>query len=366
MDAGAPDAGPPEDAFVPPPCDVTLSPGWLDDPTHGGDDSGFDDVVEMEAFLLGVTEQTADATRTVCLEDGVDIITTTVETGDALTIPHNNMLIAGLPGATASIRNLRTDDLGTSWENWQAHSGVWSERLNTSLHNLSLSVASQEGRVVYINAGGSADTLSQLTIVANGYHSEGIHARGRVENVMDVSIVTDGDYGYGIEPQTNGDFGSIRRVTITTNGSSAHGIGAWVNDGAHIDELLDTVITTAGAGANALRIGDVSSIRRMERVTLRRNDPNNGAHAIVVETEGVSNYFLTANIKDNTVCTMAGSTSWVSLLSDDSTPYTGPTVPFVSLPDGPFGAQTFPWGDASHAEDNPGYNWQTQWGGPCP
>jgi predicted component of type VI protein secretion system len=191
-----------------------------------------------------------------------------------------------------------------------------------------------------------------------------------VNKIVDVTIDTDGNYGYGIEPQAGGDIELIRRVIINTTGANSHGIGAWVNDGAHMAAIFDTTITTRGSNAHGLIIGDVSSVQRMERVTIRRSaSASDPATAILVESDGTFNYFNTPQIKDNVICTLAGGIPWTSLLADDDVPYTGATVPHV-LGVGPYGAQTFPWGDADdvNQEGDGGQSWnlQTQWGGACP
>ena len=88
----------------------------------------------------------------------------------ALRFPRNGFFLYGEEGATATIRNLRTDvnNIGTN-------SGVNIERSNISLHNLTMSVSGDEGRVVYVETTGSAGVLSKLDINAVGFHSEGIH-----------------------------------------------------------------------------------------------------------------------------------------------------------------------------------------------
>ncbi len=155
-------------------------------------------------------------------------------------------------------------------------------------------------------------------------------------------------------------------------------IAAHVNWGAVVHEMVGVDLTTAGEAAHGIVLGagwgDCGAIGRMENVIIRRASAATlGAHAIVIEDDGTNCYVDTVRVRNNTICTMAGGTPWItplaSGLSNATVTYADvPTVPFVNDTVGPFGVQTFPWGDPSYVNNDGTLDWnlQTQWGGPCP
>jgi hypothetical protein len=351
--------------FVPPDCEHRLTPGQLDDPnsTPPGDDSGSDDFDEMFAWMATLNDLDFDGVVVMCLADGVTITTTGPATGEAIRFPRNGMFLYGEDGATAAIRNLRTDI-----NNIQTNSGVFIDRTNISLHNLQMSVAGDEGRVVYIDTGDSAGVLSKLNINAVGFHSEGIHARGPAGLIQDVVISTNDSFGYGIEPQNVGDIVEMRRLRISTQGSNAHGIGSFVNDGGNLGSIRGAIITTTGSNAHGIFLDAGSSIDSMEHVVVRRGSAAfTNATAIRIGTSG-TNWVNTPNIKNNTVCSIPNGVGWEKLLADNAGDYTDPTVAYEGAAGSVFGVQTFPWGDADDANNDGTTDWnlQTQWGGVCP
>jgi hypothetical protein len=141
-----------------------------------------------------------------------------------------------------------------------------------------------------------------------------------------------------------------------------------VNTGSRMVEIRGVDIRTKGANANAIIIGDTSSVQHMSHVIMRRSAAATAeACAIVVEDDGEKNYFVTSEIADNTVCRETGSAGWSAPLCDDDVFYSAPTNPFVNDTTGPFGAQTFPWGDVTHNNNDGATDWnrQKQWGGTC-
>ena len=374
-------------AFVPPPCDYEVQPGDLDAVDEGaarsggtasaigagGNGDGRDSFLEFELFLGTTSDSNNDGTTVVCLADGLIIETTQPIDGGHILIPRDNIMIVGMPRATAGIHNRRVDSLSDRTLDMEAHSGIYIDDVKgVSLHNLTLSVAGEEGRAVYVaheiarNKRSSADIFSKLTIEVAGFHSEGIHMRGPVALVVDMNIHTTGRTGYTIETQVNADVQEMRRLTLTTEGDNAPAIANNVNQGNQLVRIVGVDITTAGLNSPGIRLGSEAAIESMQYVTLRRSALATATAYAIEVAENENCYFNTPEIRDNVVCNEPGGIGWSVLLGDAAVPYVGSTVPYSQV-NGSFGAQTFPWGDANDSNSDGTNNWnlQTQWGGDC-
>jgi hypothetical protein len=346
-------------------CDYSLTSMWLDDSANGyGDDSMTDDFDEFEVFLHAISDQNADGIISVCLADGVSITTTSITSGDRIFINNvDNLHIYAETGDTASLINNRTDG-AVDYFNDHGVFHINSNSDSVSLSNLTLHSEGDEGRVIYNNYGGSYTVLEDLTITAIGSHSEGIHFRdGAVGLIKNVSIITDDNLAYGLEMQSDVVITKIDGLSIFTQGPNSPAIEASVNSSGIIMEMINSSFKTVGSASHGIRLGDNGAVLKMDNVSfVRSNLASTNASAMFFNDNSV--YVNTSDIVNTIVCTESGGTSWEYLLQDaTNAEYTAGTNEYLNSP-GPFGAQTFPWGDTTNVGNAP-WNVQQQWGGTC-
>lgn len=343
---------------VPVACDVTVSSNLTF--------LGFQAI--LDAANAARATHMIDGHIAICLSDGVLISTSSPGEGERLVVADDFYIHA--PVGRAELSNLRASGTGEE--------------------------------VGVLDVVGNDVTLAHLDIESVG-PLQALTISGRVRALRDVEIRTTANLANPIELPPSAMVLEIVDSTLRSTGSSAHLIDG--SGGVFIRRIKDSTLETFGTTAScfARQRGNFTdfTIGLIEDTELRargdgafglvlesstqflaiRNSrfvrsagASPGGTAILVRTtpdqyiQGFKSFFTTDRVRDNVFCHEAGAAPWsLPMLVEVDAPYSAPTTPNVGGDfEGPFGAATFPWGDADDGAANPGQNLQTHWGGACP
>ncbi|MEO6459970.1 MAG: fibronectin type III domain-containing protein [Bdellovibrionota bacterium] len=329
-----------------PTCDWTLSSGALDSGTVGNltfsaNADSSDSFTEFNAFLAAAQtagDSNSDGLKTVCLSDGMTIVNTDALAGTRIEIPGNDFVVYAPTGALARFVNTYTtpaDDAKAMGLYANAKSGL-------RFHNLSIETNGANGVGLYmVNTAVDAATRVISVTHANGADALAFEGSSAViERLSDFSGTVGGQFGFGLGIYSGAHVAAATRGTIESSVSSgvmnSYGL-ALAGNGARLDSLTHTSITTNGARSQGIFLTNVVSIGDLEDIVIRtEGEDADGiymqlgasieainhleirrastatltAGGIVVHHDAPRPFFVTSGIQNVRICSEVGATAW--------------------------------------------------------